>query len=288
MIQSGRLSFRSCVDISEILNESDFAKKMSTDVKFVIAGIAVEIAVLVLFVQKRLWRRYTLFTTYLCWSVISDLVFAVTPGFYASNLRNYIFEIAIDSLLQLTVLLELTWSVVKPVKASLPKISLVFVPFLLVVLTLICWPLAGFVVPTGLSRHGYELVMLQQTTSLLRVVFLLVLVAFSQFLSIGWRDRELQIASGLGFYSILSLIVWVLHTHQAVGPQYHWLDLVTSFGYLGTLTYWVVSFAQKEPEVRKISPQMMRFLVSIGGSLQADRLALETAVKKKPGKYTHR
>ncbi len=131
------------------------------------------------------------------------------------------------------------------------------------------------------------MILLQQTISLLRVTFFLVLVAFSQFLSIGWRDRELQIASGLGFYSILSLVVSVLHTHQAVGPQYHWLDLVTSFGYLGTLAYWVVCFMQKEPETRKISPQMVRFLVSIGGTVQAEQLALETVLKKKPGGHSH-
>ncbi len=113
------------------------------------------------------------------------------------------------------------------------------------------------------------------------------MVALSQILSIGWHDRELQIASGFGFYSILSLVVSVLHTHQAVGPRYHWLDLVTSFGYLGTLTYWVVCFSIKEPEIRKISPQMQRFLVSIGGTVHADRLALETAIQKKPGKHSH-
>ena len=224
---------------------------------------------------------------YLCWSVISDFVFTTKPGFFTGNLKNYVFEISIDSFLQLIVLLELGWSVIKPVRASLPKIATLAVPILLIALTLICWPLAGFVVPSGLSAHGYELVMLQQTISLLRVVVLLVLVAFSQFLSIGLRDRELQIASGLGFYSVLSLIVWVLHTHQAVGPQYHWLDLITSFGYLGTLSYWVVCFVQKEPETRKISPQMVRFLVSIGGTVQAERIALESVVRKKPGKHSH-
>ena len=141
---------------------------------------------------------------------------------------------------------------------------------------------------SSLSAHGRLLVLLQQTVSLLRVVVFLVFVGFSQFLSISWRDRELQIATGLGFYSILSLVVSVLHTHQAVGPQYHWLDLVTSIGYLCTLSYWVVSFLQKEPEPRKISPQMVRFLVSIGGTVQADRLALESVVTKKPGSHSRR
>lgn len=258
---------------------------MIQDAQTVIASLSGECCVCFVLIWRRSWRLYPVFSLYLVWTIASDLSYLVFPSMY-DQLWKYIIEISLDSLLQFFVLIELGWSVIKPVRASLPRLATVFVPVLLVLLTLVCWPLAGFVVPSGLSKHGYELVMLQQTISLLRVLVLLVMVAFSQFLSIGWRDRELQIASGLGFYSILSLVIWVLHTHQAVGPQYHWLDLVTSFGYLGTLAYWVVAFAQKEPEVRKISPQMIRFLVSIGGTVQADRLALETVVKKKSGTHS--
>ena len=42
---------------------------------------------------------------------------------------------------------------------------------------------------------------LQHTVSILRILFFLVLAGGSQLLSIGWRDRELQVATGLGFYS---------------------------------------------------------------------------------------
>ena len=261
---------------------------MIQDAQTVIASVAGEILVCSVLLWRRSWRKYPTFFVYLLWTILSDLSFLFFPQIYQDKLKNYIVEISIDSILQFFVLMELGWAVLRPVRSSLPKGVTWFVPVLLVVLSLVCWPLAGFVVPAGLSTHGSELVIIQQAISLLRVTVLLALVAFSQFLSIGWRDRELQIASGLGFYSILSLVIWIIHTHQSVGSQYHWLDLVTSFGYLGTLAYWVVSFAQKEPEVRTISPQMMRFLVSIGGSLQAERVALETAVKKKPGKYNHR
>ena len=259
---------------------------MIQDVQTVVASLAGELCVSAVLLRRRTWKSYPVFSVYLLWTIASDLSFLIFPSMYDA-LWKYIIEISLDSSLQFCVLLELSWSVIKPVRASLPRLASLFVPAALVLLTFICWPLAGFAIPEGLSKHGYELVLLQQTVSLLRVVVLFILVAFSQFLSIGWRDRELQIASGLGFYSILSLVVWVLHTHQAVGPQYHWLDLVTSFGYLGTLAYWVVCFAQKEPETRKISPQMVRFLVSIGGTVQADRLALESVVKKKPGKQDH-
>ena len=257
---------------------------MTQDALNVVAGVSGECCVCLVLLWRRTWKQYPIFFVYLFWTIASDLSFLIFPQMYTDKLRNYVIEIAVDSALQFFVLLELGWSVIKPVRSSLPKGAKLVVPGILILLTLLCWPLAGFAIPGGLSQHGYELVVLQQTVSLLRVMVLLVLVAFSQFLSIGWRDRELQIASGLGFYSILSLVVWVLHTHQAVGPQYHWLDLVTSFGYLGTLAYWVVCFSIKEPERKKISPQMQHFLVSIGGAARAERFALEAAVGQNRGK----
>ena len=260
---------------------------MTYESNLVIAGIVAEICVLVLTYVRSLHRLYPIFTVYLVWAIASDVSFIAAPSLYKGKINAYIVEIGIDSVLQFMILAELMLATLKPVRNALPSWIRALIPFFLAIAGALLWPLAGFAVQSNVDAHGYVLVVLQQTVSLLRVTFLLVLVAFSQFLSIGWRDRELQIASGLGFYSILSLVVWVLHTHQAVGPQYHWLDLITSFGYLGTLAYWVVAFMQKEPETRKISPQMVRFLVSIGGAVQAERLVLESVVKKKPGSHSH-
>ena len=259
---------------------------MSYESSLVIAGIASEATVLSLMIWRGVYKSYPVFTAYIVWAIVSDSSYIVAPHLYQGRMNSYIVEIGIDSLLQFMVMVELMISTLKTLRNSLPKWALGLIPFLLVLVGASLWPIAGFAVQSNIDASSHILVILQQTVSLLRVVLLLVLVAFSQFLSIGWRDRELQIASGLGFYSILSLVVWVLHTHQAVGPQYHWLDLVTSFGYLGTLAYWMVAFAQKEPETRKISPQMVRFLVSMGGAVQADRMALESVVKKKPGTHS--
>jgi hypothetical protein len=93
-------------------------------------------------------------------------------------------------------------------------------------------------------------------------------------LSIGWRNRELQVATGLGFYSIVALAVSVLHTHQFVGAQYHWLDEMEDAGYLCALAYWVFSFATREAERRAFTPQMATFLLAVAGNARATRISL--------------
>ncbi len=219
---------------------------------------------------------------------MSDSAFLMLGYLHQSaSIETYILELAVDSLLQFCVIGEIVWSTIKPIRNALPRNFIFVVPILLLGIGALCWPFANMVVPDNLKTHGHLMLVLNQTVAILRIAFFLLLAAFSQFLSIGWRDRELQIASGLGFYAGVSLVVAIVHSHGMVGPRYHWLDLVTSLGYLGTLTYWVVCFSIKEPEIRKISPQMQRFLVSIGGTVHADRFALETAIQKKPGKHSH-
>jgi hypothetical protein len=117
-------------------------------------------------------------------------------------------------------------------------------------------------------------VQLQQTTSILRVLFFLVLAGGSQLLSIGWRDRELQVATGLGIYSIVSLTVAVLETHQTIASQYQNLVRFETASYFCCLAYWAFSFAQKEAERREFTPQMQNFLLAVAGAARSTRVSL--------------
>ncbi len=244
-----------------------------------------EIILLLIVIVRKEWKGHAVFTVYIIWSILSDGAFFYLDVRHRNlSLTPYIIELTIDSILQFCVITEIAWSAIKPLRNALPKGFFLVVPVLLLGIGAFCWPFASLVVPDDLLPHGHLMLVLNQTVSILRIAFFVLLASFSQFFSIGWRDREMQIASGLGFYAAISLIVAMIHSHGMVGPQYHWLDLVTSFGYLGTLAYWVVCFSIKEPERKKISPQMQHFLVSIGGAARAERFALEAAVGQNRGK----
>jgi hypothetical protein len=114
------------------------------------------------------------------------------------------------------------------------------------------------------------------------VASFLVMASFSQLLSIGWRDRELQVATGLGFYSIVSLLVVLLHSHQSTDSlQYHKLDVMEAVSYLCTLSYWVLCFATKEQKRKEFSPQMQHLLVLMGGGARTNRIALTDLPSKR-------
>lgn len=249
---------------------------MDPEFIILVLGMAAEAALILLLIRGRVIRTFPIFFIFLCWSLFSDVLLYYIrvnrppESFYSV----YQIQLLIDSAMIFALLVEVAWSVLRPIRNSLPKHSWIGIAVLIAVGGLILWPIAGFVAPDDLAASGMNLFRLQQTPAILRAVFFLALAAFSQVLSIGWRDRELQIATGLGFYSIISLAVTVFHSHQAVGSPYHWLDMVVGLSYLVALMYWVYSFATKPAERREFSPQMQSMLLAVAGAARSTRISL--------------
>jgi hypothetical protein len=263
---------------------------VSLDNAVLMASIIGETAVCTFLWKKRVGRTMPFFCLYLVWSLISDLTFAFIIWRWTSASviygRFYLLTTAVDSILQFTILVELAWSVLRPVRASLPRKSLPILIILVALAGLAIWPLAAMTVPPSLTSLNALLFHFEETFAILRVALFLIMASFSQLLSIGWRDRELQVATGLGFYSIASLIVTTIHSHQSIAQTlpYHWLDNTLSICYLGSLTYWVYCFATKEQERKEFSPQMQNFLLLMSGGARSGRVALSDLPSKPPRK----
>lgn len=254
---------------------------MSVDVALIIGGICAELAVIALLLRRGIARLLPFFFSYMVWSVLVDatgLTFNHSPRLY---FHIFEFEMPLDSLLVFGVLVELTWAVLRPVRASFPRRFVLVIAALIVLAGAAVWPLTGKLALHGPTPQWYMLMRLQQTFSILRVLFFLGMAAFSQVLAIGWRDRELQVATGLGFYSLASLAAAFLHTHPAAPTLYHHVDQVVTVSYFCSLLYWVVSFVQKEAPRQEFSPRMQSLLLSVAGAARANRLAIEE-IRKSP------
>ena len=261
---------------------------MDWELAILISGMAAEIAIILLLVRGRVYRTLPAFFIYLCWSLFSDSLFYYVQVRYSAAIffRIALIQLAVDSAMIFALLVEVAWSVLRPIRSSLPKNSWIGIAVLVAIGALILWPIVGLTVPADItSATGRDFFLLQQTPAILRAVFFLALAAFSQALSIGWRDRELQIATGLGFYSIVSLAVTMVHTHQVSGTlQYHWLDRVGSFSYLISLFYWVYAFAMQPAERREFTPQMQSMLLAVAGAARTARVALTDSSSDKTRK----
>jgi len=263
---------------------------ISADTIIWLVATLTEMAVVGLLFYRHVWRTLPVFCAYCVWDLSSNLsVFVITA--YSSSAGYYVYfaQTVLDSAFLFCVLVEMAWSVLRPLRASLPRSSLLLVGLLILVAGAAIWPFAALPgLAHATTKMGILVTQLQQTTSILRILFFLLLAGGSQFLSISWRDRELQVATGLGLYSIVSLTVAVLETHQATASQYQHLARIAAISYICCLGYWVFSFVQKEAARREFTPQMLNLLLAMAGAARSTRVALTEPRGGKPPKQGDR
>ena len=238
-----------------------------------LAGLIAEIAVLILCLRGKLYRITPVFSCYLAWCLLNDILFYFLFKNFGQDpqkyFRIYVIEMVPDLIFQFAVLVELGWAVLRPIRTSLPRYSILILTIILALAAAAIWPVSGHMIPAEiLQPWSIFFFRMQQTVAVLRVVIFMALVGFSQLLSIGWRDRELQIATGLGFYSMCSLAIWVIHSHQTVAAKgaYRILDQVGVAAYVCSLLYWVFAFLQQEEKRQEFTPEMRNFLLAMTGS----------------------
>lgn len=257
------------------------------------AGLVAEATVIGLILFRRVYKTLPLFSAYLVWSFVLDLgVFLLQRRFPDASIRIYLVSAIIDAFFMLCVVVEVSMSVLRPIRAWLPRWAILVVGLLISVVGGLVWHFIRFPGFNNLPSAYQFIVHMQMTLSAVRILFFLVLACFSQLLSIGWRDRELQIATGFGFYAIVSLSVALLHVNQGYNPdltnRYHLIDLLGAASYACALFYWVVCFAQEVPERREFTPQMQNFLLAVAGNARATRIAMTGSSKPDTDRPVHR
>jgi hypothetical protein len=257
------------------------------DRAIVSAGILAEIALLALLGCRRIHRTLPVFFAYIAWGVMSDSAMLLLQYRHSPHyVEIFMVEMSLDSALQYGVLVELTWSVLRPFRVSLPRGTLTSISALILMLGAAAWPVAnlpGFSrlpPPWGFLEH------LQVSIAVLRVLFFAILAAGSHLMSMGWRDRELQVATGLGGFSLASLAGSIVHTYQSPGQDFHIVDVLVSASYVVSMLYWIVSFAQKEASRHDFTPQMQGFLSALARSARAQRTLAAGAASGQVDKLT--
>ena len=173
--------------------------------------------------------------------------------------------------LEAMVLFEIAWHVLRPVQVSLPHRTLQIFA--------LSWPSRRCVAPfspgtfTATATLIYAEIKgpLDLTVSLLRMLIFVVTAGFAQLLGIGWKNKVLQLATALSFYSAVDLIVSLVQSH--VGPS-GTLDRIKAVNFLFEMCFLVWAFTTKDVRRREFSPQMEQFLVTLAGRAKLARTAL--------------
>lgn len=264
---------------------------MTLDTALFFVGLILEAAVFGLLLFRRIYKSFPIFSTYIAWSLINDIsVFLLLNRFGDRDTGYHIYLVgaAVDAIFMFCILIEISMSVLRPIRTSLPRWTVFAVAALVACLCGIVWLFTRPSSDLGIPVKQL-IVHMQLTTGIVRVLFFVALAALSQFLSLGWRDRELQIATGFGIYSFASLMVELVHRNPALSsspimPPFHVLEQIASASYVLSMTYWLFSFALALPERREFTPQMQTFLVALAGNARGTRMALTNSGDPESGK----
>lgn len=242
-------------------------------------GFLAQFALLGVLLVRRQYKTFPVFTIYIAFNICCDLLVGALDAVPHHSIARQtgLLLLPPQYLLELAVLVEIAWRLVKPVQSSLPpRVLKVFGYLTLTALAggaLLAWQVNPDAAQT-LEKLKFRL---DLTIGVLRMLLFVLTAGFAQILGIGWRDKVLKLATGLSFYSAVDLIGSFIQSQH--GPSSVVNDLKVG-GYLIQLSFFLWAFTTKAVERREFSPQMQEFLVSISGRARDTR----AAIARSPGK----
>jgi len=205
-------------------------------------GLALEAILVLVLLWRRVYRTLPAFSIYIVWSLFADLMsLLIAHNQPALYLRMYPMELTVDVLFRCVVLADVSRVLSLHNRAALPRPATAL--FLFSLAALLLWRFSHWGVAPDLSSYGVFLVRLQQISSIWMLAAVLALIWWSSLNRLNWPKGALHIASGIGFNALVTLTVALIHTRQALGPNYHLVDVAAAGSYLGVLAYWVVAFS---------------------------------------------
>jgi hypothetical protein len=242
------------------------------------------VAVLCVLIYRRLYKMFPIFTAYFVYSCLSDLAYFLIfrplsrNGYFVAYFVVHVPELA----LQLGILLEVARNVLVPVKKSLPRAAMLVFGVMLISGTILALVLSIHSNPEQLTVWSQTFVQINFTFGLLRLIIFLAIVCFSQMLGIGWRNHVLQIATGFAGYSVVILLVELLHHFVGVSDpyRYHQHEQIRIVGWCVAIGYWSFFLAKKEAARKEFSPKMANFLISIAAVAKENRAAVSRMYRK--------
>ncbi len=250
---------------------------MSTEVVLWLVGVVTEACLVGLLIYRGVLNRLPVFTSYCIWDVCGNslvyLAYSQVSGTTYSTI--YFSQSAIDSVFVFCVLVEIVHSVLKPIGNRLAWRASAVIGAALVGIGAIAW---WFAIVPGASAQPRQLrwiLDLQQATSITRILFFLTLAASSRLLSLGMGDRELQVATGFGVYSLVSLVIEMVKSHPNLGISFQTLNEAAVATFDALLLYWIVAFSRKDKERKPISPHMQELLIGLAGQARETRSGMQ-------------
>ncbi len=248
----------------------------------VAAALVLQGVLLFELVRRKYGRIYPILVSYMIFNLVEDpLGWMLHSGAnHMAYTRFYYAVTVIDYLLQLFILFEIGWNVVRPARRSIPFPILPVAVVSLLTCAVIAASFSGQVQAADIGHFEQVSMRIMLGLAILKLLLFAALAGFAQMLGIGWKNHVLQLATGLAFYAAISLLVQLGSSHLSQSDrsayishmvQLNWIQIGA---YLGTLVFWTWAFSRNEAPRKEFTPQMQQVLVTIAQSAKRTRLAV--------------
>jgi hypothetical protein len=231
-----------------------------------------EISLFVVILVRRQYKTFPIFTLSVACNLLTDIgvgILIVTAPHHIG--RSVAFGLLpLQYLLDLGVLLEISWNVLRPVYTSLPRGSITLFATAMALAVLGGVLLADHFGNTGNQIRDIK-APLDLMVGLLRMLIFVATAGFSQLLGIGWKNKVLQLATGLSFYSAADLIATLVERYSGDSSG---LEAIRVLAWTVELAFLLWVFTTKEVRRREFSPQMEQFIVTLAGRARLARTVL--------------
>ena len=176
--------------------------------------------------------------------------------------RVYWTYAVVDFALQIGVVLEMAWIVLKPTGAWVRDARKQFVTWALVgsaMAAILAWGVS----PPGLEGMAAWEVRGSLFTSMVTCELVLAMALSSTRLGLGWRSHVMALGEGLAVWSLVAVAVDGLQSFLGSAQQFAILDHVRMLVYCAALGYWIVQFWLPEPVRRPISPELHNYILAL-------------------------
>jgi hypothetical protein len=243
--------------------------------------LAAEAFLTALILKRKMGGNYPILLTYLIVNLVEDpLAWILFKGSLDIYYHFYFTVTVLDYLLQFLLVVEIGRNVFAPSKRSIPIRLWPVVTAAVLICTIIAAVFSPKFQADGLNSSTQWFATITLGLAVLKVLLFAALAGFAQLLGIGWKNRVLQLASGLAFYGAASLLVQIAIHHVGHGSQasyesdYVSLTRIQSGAYICTLIYWAWAFSRNEAPRKDFTPQMQEVLVTIAQSAKRTRLSV--------------
>jgi hypothetical protein len=234
---------------------------------------ASELALLCILIRKRFWLRFPVFSAYVGYTVLRELVLFLASRSSADRYFYTYYGLSLlGTALMLLVIIEIGVTTFRPIEV-IPRASLKFGILsclaLLVATCLWCWQM-----PLSIARNLPGITLrLNLLMTCLRFAMFAFLAAFSGVVGLNWRHYVFGIAAGIGIYSCVDLVTTMLRALFNFANSYGF-DEIGRGSYLLAVIAWCFVLRQIEPARIAVTPEVRTLLREMKSKLESYQHAL--------------